>query len=100
MQTGAMSSVSHLGCVATPVHPPLQLTLAPQFTWAEASSLHSPLHLPLQLDEHLPWHMAAGCGWVQRPSQVPVQLAMPPEGVAVPSHLPSHMPMHPPSVLP
>jgi hypothetical protein len=60
VQTGGVSSVSHFGWVAVPMHPPLQATLAPQFMLAVASSLHSPLHLPLQLDEHLPWHMAAG----------------------------------------
>ena len=60
MQTGFVISVSHLGWLTVPVHPPLQLTPALHFTVADVSILHLPLHLPSHFDEHLPWHMALG----------------------------------------
>jgi hypothetical protein len=42
-----LSSPSHLGAVYMTLHPPLQLTIAPHMTFAFASSLQLPVHLPL-----------------------------------------------------
>jgi hypothetical protein len=75
VHTGAMSSVSHFGSAYVPVQPPLHLMLAPQLTFAPGSSLHSPLHLPLQLDAHLPVQFAVAVHFEHFPSQVPSQAA-------------------------
>jgi hypothetical protein len=67
---------------------------------AIASSLQLPLQVPWQVASHWPVQFTAALGAVHFPSQTPVQLAIPPAGVATPSHFPSQLPLHPPMMVP
>lgn len=56
LQLGGVILPSHLGAVAVPVQPPLQLTFAPHITLAFASSVQLPVHVP--------WHEPSQCAGV------------------------------------
>src|SRR5688500_14815409 len=95
-----MSSVSHFGSVYVLLQPPLLVTPAPQLPRAPLSSLRSPVHLPLELDAHLPLQFAVDLHFVHSPSHAPPQSARPPPAVFSPSPLPSQLTSHPPVMVP
>ena len=49
LHDGGVICPSHVGAVAVPVHPPLQVALAPQLTPAFPVMVQLPLHVPLQV---------------------------------------------------
>src|ERR1700682_6211979 len=65
LHIGGVIFPSHLGAVAVPMQPPLQLTMAPQSTFAFASSLQLPVHFPVHDPSQCPgfaavyWHCAS-----------------------------------------
>jgi hypothetical protein len=81
---GGISSPSHLGAVAVPVHSPLQVAIAPQSIFASAAKTQSPLQVPV----HVP------------PVQVPSHAPMVPLVSVFPSQVPSHVPLHVPLQVP
>lgn len=102
LHEGGVTCPSHLGAVAVPVQPPLQVAFAPQLTPPLALILQSPLHVPL----HVPAQCTAGgvpCVYVQLASQVPwhvplqaalVTWLVPALPTQEPVQLPEHVPWH------
>jgi hypothetical protein len=97
LQTGGVTVVSHSGAVYVTLHPPRQLTLAPQLIIASAARVQSPVHVPAH--SSLQWVAMHGSEPhipVQSPSHAPWHWACTetlPSHVAVALHVPLHWPV-------
>ncbi len=99
MHVGAASAPSQVGAVTITLHPPRQLTIAPQLSELLAASVQFPVHLPLHVPSQWSFtpaasmHLASHCPW-QVPAHVaPLTIVVLPLATHDPVQLPEHVPL-------